>query len=362
MSYQYARHVWLRNKQRLADPRSIFERRRFRAVREEFYDGLWGEAASAVGARMEKLANGLMQITRNGLVTFLHHSDLMLDSAVAHRVASDKALIYRIMASKGLRIPRRREFDLATLGRAEAFLARAAGPVVVKPADGTAGGCGVTTGITTKEALHAAAWHAAGYHEANPSLLIEEQLTGSSFRLLYRDGVFIDAVRRDPPVVVGDGQSSLRQLVIEENHSRRTCRPISALSPLVIDQECRNTLAAQGLSAGSVPEAGRAVPVKLAVNENGAGQNHVVRDTVHEDIIMAGQRLVRQLGLGLVGLDVTATEISAPLGEGEVIFNEVNTSPGIHHHYLVANPEVGAAIAPDLLEWMFASGRGVVEW
>src|ERR1700747_74192 len=103
MTYQYAKHMWLRNKRRLADPRSIFERRRFRAVRQEFYDMLWREAAAAVDARMEKLANGLTQITRNGLATFLHHSDLMLDSAVAHRVASDKALIYRIMASKGLR-------------------------------------------------------------------------------------------------------------------------------------------------------------------------------------------------------------------------------------------------------------------
>jgi cyanophycin synthetase len=232
---------------------------------------------------------------------------------------------------------------------------------VVKPADGTAGGHGVTTGISSTSALHAASWNAAGLHAANSNLLVEEQLTGASFRLLYLDGEFIDAVRRDSPVVVGDGKSTIRQLVNAENTTRRTSRPISALSPLTIDQESRNTLAAQGKSPGSVPAAGETVRVKLAVNENASAQNHVVRNEVHEEIVRAGSQLVRELNIGLGGLDVTSHDISAPLAKGDTIFNEINVPPGIHHHYLVANPEDGADVASIVLERMFSTHRGVIE-
>ena len=232
---------WNRALRRLAHGKGVLERRRFRPLRRTFYDDLWKDAAAAVGARLSVLPNGLVRIARGDLATFVDGSDLMIDSAIMTRVLANKALTYELMAAKNLPLPPHRVYGLDCLDRAEAFMRSAAGPVVVKPADGTGGGHGVTTGITTIAGLRTASRHAASFHR---QLLVERQLEGASFRLLYLDGAFIDAVRRDSPVLVGDGRSTLRKLIDDENRRRRECRPIVALSPLTVDAECRNTLAA----------------------------------------------------------------------------------------------------------------------
>lgn len=357
MSVQPAARVWLRNKRRLLDAQAGMARRRFRPLRNSFYEDLWAKAAADTGAQVERQPNGLTQISRRGLATFVDHSDLMLDSAVTLRVMANKAMTFKFMSGKNVRTPAFETFTLASIARAETFLERQQGPIVVKPADGTGGGRGVTTGITTSQALLAAARHAAGFNQA---LMVEEQLTGMSYRLLYFDGEFIDTVRRDSPTVTGDGASTITALVKAENEARLERPPITALSPLIIDQESRNTLATDGLTASHVPGNGDKVRVKLAVNENAAAQNRIVRASTHPDLIQAGSQLVKDFGIRFAGLDVTADDISATLLDGNVIFNEINVNPGIHHHYLVSNPGERADVASALLERMFGSESGTI--
>ncbi len=353
-----AMRAWLRNRRRLTDVWGIYERRRFRVIRNRFYDQLWRDAARGVGAEIARVPGGLMQISRGNLRTFVDHSEIMLDSAITSRLLLNKAVTFDMLAAKGLRVPRRQKFGMDSLECAVAFLRENGGPVVVKPADGTGCGHGVTTRITDRYGLVKAARHAAAFHT---ELLVEEQLVGASYRLLYLDGEFIDAVRRDSPIVIGDGSSNIRQLVAMENERRRSGEAITALSPLMIDLECRNTLSAQGMSPTTIPFAKQEVMVKLAVNENGAAQNHLVRDEVHHEIVETGSRIVRDFGIGFAGLDVTATDISLPLDTGDTIFNEINAGPGIHHHYLVSDQSQIAHVAPRILEHLFSTRRGVFE-
>lgn len=357
VSMGHAQRFWLRNKRRLAETRGIMDRRRFKALRQRFYETLWQEAAACVGATTKAGPSGLTEIRRGDSVTFVRHADLMLDSEITIRLMANKALSYGWLAAKGYRVTPHVAFTLKSINRADAFLATQNGPVVVKPADGTGGGRGITTGITSRSAMEAAARNAAGFHS---DLLIETQLTGSSFRLLYFEGAFLDAVRRDSPQLTGDGKSTVRQLIEAETADRLEGRPIRALSPLVIDQECRNTLKSQGLTPAYTPHAGETLRIKLAVNENGARQNRIVRHDIHRDIIDAGARIVGELGVRFAGLDVTASDLSLPLSQTDAIFNEVNVNPGIHHHYLVANPEQSASVAPTILERMFESGAGTL--
>lgn len=352
-----AMQAWLRNRRRLSDVMGIVERRRFRAVRQRFYDQLWSNAATAVGAECATLSGGLRQISRGNLRTFVDQSEIMLDSAIIGRLLLNKALTYDWLEGMGLRVPRRRRFGFGSLELAEGFLRDHGGPVVVKPADGTGCGHGVTTRIGDIAGLRLAARHAAAFHS---ELLIEEQLAGASYRLLYLDGQYIDAVRRDAPTVIGDGCSSIRQLVAAENELRLACSPITALSPLMIDLECRNTLAALGLSPSSIPAVGEEVAIKLAVNENGAAQNHLVRDAVHPEIVAVGQRIVRNFGIGFAGLDLMSTDIAQAPSSGATVFTEINAAPGLHHHYLVAEPDRIANAASQILEHLFTARRGVI--
>ena len=357
MAFQRIRDSVLRNTRRLGDISGILERRKFQHLRAEFYAELWRTAAAEVGAELTQMDAGLTKIQRGDLATFVDRSELMLDDDLTTRIMADKALTFELFSSKGYRVPERCAYTMARLDDAEAFLTKHPQNVVVKPASGTGGGRGVTTGISTVASLHNASKHAAGF---NPNLLVEEQLTGNSYRLLYLDGTFIDAVRRDAPMVVGDGQLTVRQLIAKENQRRRTERPITALSPLIVDKDCRNTLAQKDLNPNSRPLAGETIQVKTAVNENAAAQNHNVRDDIHPTAIEAGAKLVSDLGVRFAGVDLTSDDISAPLDKSNAFFNEINVNPGIHHHYLIGNLEKGAPVATLILEHLFLQRQGVM--
>ena len=349
---------WRRQKRRVVNLPAGLARRRLKPVRAKFYSDLWLAAAEDIGGELSIAPNGLTQIRKGDRATFLRQSNLMLDSEIILIVFAIKALHYDLMVRKSLRLPAFQRFTIETLKEAEAFLEAQPGPIVVKPADGTGGGHGVVTGITTPDKLRLAAQHAAGF---NPVLLAEQQLTGACFRLVYMNGEFLDAVRRDSPSVTGDGTSTIAKLIKTENKSRENLDQIKALSPLILDQESQNTLSANGHSPKTVPESGEEVRVKLAVNENAAAQNHIVRASVHPEIVDMGARLVSDFGLKFAGLDVTSGDISAPLLNGNTYFNEINVNPGIHHHYLVANPDQSANLAPTLLDRMFTNETGTLQ-
>ena len=273
------------------------------------------------------------------------------------RVMADKSATYALIAARGHPIPDHCVFTLGDLSGAYALLARVPSGIVVKPARGTGGGNGVTVGIKTRKELHSAARHAASF---NAKLLAEPVLEGSNFRLLYLNGEFLDAVWRSPPTVIGDGTSSLRRLIRVETRNRLKHEPIVALSPLNLDIDCRNHLLMQSLTLKSRPEKGHRIEVKRVVNENAARDNRSVRTQVHPEIVQAGARLVRDLNVKLAGLDVIAEDLAAPLSEGGVTFHEVNIGPGLHHHYLIANPDEGAPVASQILDRMFSQQIGVM--
>jgi len=352
----------LYNRLRLySDVRHMLLILRFRELRKEFYDDLWAKAAGNVGAEYSPWKFGYTRIRRDGLTTVVSRGRVMLDDPVTLNVFGNKVLTYELMTAKGVKIPRYCVFGVGSSAKAKQFLAEVGAPVVVKPAGGTGGGQGVMTGITNTADLVKACRYAARFAARSGSeLLVEEHVAGESYRLLFIGGEFVDAIRRCPPSVTGDGKQGLRALVAAENQRRLKERPITALSPLVFNKDCINRLAAQGLAANSVLKAGQSIAVKQAINENAARDNHNVKGSVHPDIIETGSRLAKDLGVRFAGLDLISTDVSAPLSEGKCIFSEINTTPGIHHHYLLSDPATVTPVAELVLEYIFSTRQGVM--
>lgn len=311
------------------------------AVRERFFEIMWQQTAAAIGARIEDVGYGFYRISRGARSTFVHHSDVMLDDHLSLQIAGNKPLIYKLLAECGCPVPRFEEFDLATLDKAERFLRELGRSVVVKPASGTGAGNGVTTNIDTRRALRRAAFLANSFGD---SLLVEEQVTGNSYRLLYLDGQLIDAVRRDPPRITSDGKHTIGELIRAENERRLAADAPTALSLIGVDPDCQAKLRLQGLSLASVPRNGVVVVVKQVVNQNSSCENHIVRYTVHPSVVKLGQLVVSTLGIRLAGLDVLTRDISVPLPANGGLISEVNTTPGLHHHLLVAEQEQRAPV------------------
>lgn len=336
-----------REKRRASD----FEDCDFRA---SFYQKLWRQSAENLGCRFSELGYGFWAVSddrgnevrgRGGMVA--------LDSSVALHLAGNKPLCHRLLSEvPNYRKPEFCEFRLASIDRALAFMNQRQAACVVKPARDTGAGAGVITGVASDADLRRASITAS---IQSKDLLIEETITGGSYRLLFLGGEYLHGVRRDSPRVTGDGKSTVRELITVENSRRRKQgEGIVSLFTISIDQDCLSTLHAQSFDLGSRPRTGEEVTVKRVVNQNSAAENVEITDQVHPSIIATGAQASAHLGLQLSGVDVLTTDISRPLADTKGVINEINGTPGLHHHYLTADHR-DPAIAERLLRYCMAT-------
>jgi cyanophycin synthetase len=316
-------------------------RRRSGRHHAAFYERAWREAAAQLGASCSPLGGGITEIRLDGACTRVVENTCPIDDPVTLAVLSDKALTHRVLAREGLAVPHFAEFDLRTIGKATAFLEAAGRDVVVKPAGGSGGGRGVTTGIRRRSHLARAAATAAVYAD---DLLVEEQVDGDNYRLLYLDGELIDTFVRRAPTVVGDGRSSVARLVRRANDDR--LRSGAGLSQvlLTVDPDVRRTLAKQGLSLRSVPLAGASVTVKTVVNENCGFDNTTATHVLCDSIIEDGAKAVRALRVRLAGIDVITRDPSVPLAKSGGVILEVNAPPNYYYHYQKSDASFPVAV------------------
>jgi D-alanine-D-alanine ligase-like ATP-grasp enzyme len=298
--------------------------------RVAFYDRAWREAAEELGGKFEPIGGGVSEIVVDDFRTRVIENTCAIDDPVTLAVLADKPLTYRILEEESVPVPRHLPFTLKTVGAAREFMRDVGADCVVKPAAGTGGGRGVTTGIRTPFHLARSATAAAVYGDA---LLVEEQVAGDNYRLLYLDGELVDAFVRRAPGVTGDGRSSVARLVRQANDDRLRHGAGRSQVLLTVDMDVRRTLARQGLTLRSVPPRGEEVTLKTVVNENGGADNACAMDRLCPSIVGDCARAVRALRVRLAGVDVITRDPSVPLHASAGVVLEVNAPPNFYYHY-----------------------------
>ena len=331
----YARHAW-RRWSGLSGQDSSGGGGATDDPRTAFYRELWRAAAAAIGeeAKFRELDDGFWEIRCRGRCTRLARGMVMLDNPVTVALAGHKPLVHRLLAAADLPVPPSHEFTLATIERAEAFLRDYGSPCVVKPARNSGGGEGVATHITRANLVRAAL--NASVHSRQ--IMIERQIPGDSYRLLYLHGRLLHAIRRHAPRVTGDGRSTIRQLIAAEN-ARRDREGGASVTRVETDLDLATSLGQAGYSLGSVPEAGALVVVKTAINDNATNDNVAVTGEIGAALRDEGARAAATLGLALAGVDVITRDPGVSLHRADGVILEVNAAPGLHHNYNVARPE-----------------------
>ena len=298
--------------------------------RVAFYDRAWRDAAEALGGTWAPIGAGISEISIGDFRTRVIENTCAIDDPVTLAVLADKPLTYRVVRGESVPVPPHVAFTPRTIREAAEFLRRTAGGCVVKPAAGTGGGRGITTGVRTPTHLARAAAAAAVYGDR---LLVEEQVPGDNYRLLYLDGELVDAFVRRPPTVEGDGRSSVAQLVRAANAERlRRGAGVSQVL-LTTDLDMRRTLARQGLTLRSVPAAGTRATLKTVVNENAGDDNSGAAAVLCESIVDDCARVVRALRVRLAGVDVITRNPRVSLAQAGGVVLEVNAPPNFYYHY-----------------------------
>jgi D-alanine-D-alanine ligase-like ATP-grasp enzyme len=325
---------------------ALLDRRRLNefggGARDALYRYIWGDAAAELGAEVIELSHDILELRRGRSATRVWRQITMYDDAVTLHMSLDKPLMHRRLRELGLPVPDHLVYGPGELGPALEFLASASGqPVVVKPAAGTGGGEGVTTGVRSPEELARATLRAARF---SGDVLIERQPAGSVLRALFFGGELLDTVSQGPPRLSGDGRSTIVELIAAENERRLSAEGRRGPSPLRIDLDCVLHLRHAGRRLDDVPEAGEVFTVKGVTNENGVGDSTRVTD-LSPGLVDQCRRAHRAVGLELVGIDLIAAD---PAGDEQGTILEVNGGPGLHHHYLVADGEPARVAVPIL--------------
>ncbi len=230
-------------------------------------------------------------------------------------------------------------------------------PVAVKPVEGHKG-IGVTADVQDAEELKSAFHRSvkAIPEDKSTRIIVEKSISGADFRLLCVNGRFVAATERRPAWVVGDGYSTIAELIDRENRSTaRLDTPTSPLSKIQLDEAMEMYLDEQRLSLDSVLEAGHTVYLRKVANLSAGGVSIDATPTVHPDNIILAQDVAQHFRLTCLGIDVIAENLERSWKSGNFSILEINSAPGIFMHL---NPAVGQSVdVPGrILETFFESG------
>jgi cyanophycin synthetase len=248
-------------------------------------------------------------------------------SHIAVELASDKEETNKILAGLGLPVPRQE------LVQSENGAVRAAHrlgyPVVTKPYNGNHGR-GISIRLMSEDEVRLG--FAAAQEHSN-SVIVENFVEGDDHRLLVINGELIAATRRTPGHVVGDGTSTIAQLVEVVNQDpRRGIGHEKVLTRLVLDAQAQMMMGRVGMTADSVPPAGEVVYLRSTANLSTGGTATDVTDIIHPDNREMAVRAIRAIGLDVGGVDFLSKNIAESyrsIGGG---ICEVNAAPGFRMH------------------------------
>lgn len=154
-------------------------------------------------------------------------------------------------------------------------------PVVVKPLAGT-GGTGVIAGIQNEEEL-IEALNYVRVKLKSPHIILEKYFAGEDYRVYVLDSKVIGALKRIKANVVGDGKSTVRQLIDQKNEERAKL-PSLTNRKIKIDDELRNMLRREGYDLNSVIPDGELVYIKSKNNVSAGGDSIEVTDDLSDNI------------------------------------------------------------------------------
>ena len=308
-------------------------------------------AAVARGIPFRRLTQGsLVQFGWGSKQKRIQAAETSFTSAIAEAIAQDKELTKNLLHASGVAVPYGRpveDEDDAWAAAQEVGL-----PVVVKPQDGNQGK-GISVNLTSEEQVRKAYRVAIEFRD---DIMVEKYLPGHDWRLLVIGDKLIAAARRDPPLVIGDGTHTVRELVdIVNSDPRRSDGHATSLTKIRFDEIALARLAEQGYTADSVPPRGVRVILRNNANLSTGGTATDVTDDVHPDLAAAAVAAAQTVGLDIAGIDVVCDTILKPLEDQGGGIVEVNAAPGLRMHL---DPSFGKGrdVGKAIIDMMYKDG------
>lgn len=243
-------------------------------------------------------------------------------------ICRDKILTAQILTSKGIHVPRTKVYSPSEREQAmaETFPDDAEREVVVK-AQSLSLGKGVFLSVQ-KDSFDQAFRECAAVQQRarRPQILVQEMHPGFEMRATVMEGVLHNVMLRMPAYVVGDGTSTLDQLIDLKNEERAK-DGFFKTKPIRRDANMLAHLKVNGLDLEWVPADQEPVLLSSISNSSYGGETAVVTDLVSPQIREIALHAAAAIpGVTSAGIDVMATSFD----DEEPVVLEINTFPHAH--------------------------------
>jgi len=255
--------------------------------------------------------------------------------AASFHLAQDKGAANRFLKNNGFSVPHQELYR--DFRQAVNFL-YSHQSIVVKPVSQW-GGKGVSTHIKTDKELRTAIIRA---HQCSDEIVLEQCVQGIDWRLIYVDSRFICAIQRNPAVITGDGDSSIKQLIKLAN---KTAEMIDSSNIIPFDIETKRCIQDQGLTYNSVIGQGLTIPVRRTSNYHTGGSVELVTERIPYKLIQIGEEISSLYGIPVIGIDMLVD-----LSDNS--YHIIELSPD-----LAISPPEGEIVAEAFLDYLFPESR-----
>lgn len=208
-------------------------------------------------------------------------------------------------------------------------------PYIIKPRSGSRGRH-TTTHIYTEHELRKA--YDVG-KQLSYFLIIEEHLVGSVYRGTYVAGEVVGILRGDPPRVVGDGRSTIKQLIMVKNEKKH-----ERMKDFILTKHAVSFLKRQGLTPETILNFGSTIDLSEKIGLSYGGNAVEMIKQTHPMILKILKNAGDCIGSPIVGFDFIIPNVSADPRTQRWGLIEANSLPFIDlHHFPLEGTPVNVA-------------------
>jgi len=213
---------------------------------------------------------------------------------LAVELACDKEGTKTILKDGGIPVPRGTVIQY--LDELSAAIEEVGGfPIVIKPLDGNHGR-GISIDVKTQQEAEEA-YDLASAASKTRSVIVERYYKGSDHRILVINGKVAAVAERIPAHVVGDGRSTIEELIeITNQDPNRGDGHANVLTKITIDKTALNVLEKQGYELTSILPQGAIAYLRATANLSTGGIAVDRTDEIHPENVWIAQRVAKLIG------------------------------------------------------------------